>query len=308
MESNHQSFVVDAGLQSTHATSWYRNAGVSVIHIQWWSGSGKIDEMLFLNSNVELPSQWRVAFNASGTQLFNTICSQRCTRGGPALRKDPLPSFSLQVTGDQRGILTPDVTLYWQMDDGGRSRTVRVTPAIFWRAASNLQVSASTTVEDLINDTQFYRRFGSPLSDTAHYTVAHLEQATRAITARVSYAATPTLSVEWYAQPFVARGDFSNVRELDQPRAESYDRRLKPYADVAVRAAPGGVNFKQFRSNLVTRWEYRPGSVFFLVWSQGRDIFTNDPGTLALSRDARDLFALPPHNTIAVKASYWYGR
>jgi hypothetical protein len=36
--------------------------------------------------------------------------------------------------------------------------------------------------------------------------------------------------------------------------------------------------------------------------------FTDAPGALRLSRDARDLFALPARNTIAVKASYWYGR
>ncbi|MNZ75860.1 hypothetical protein D3C78_943480 [compost metagenome] len=28
-------------------------------------------------------------------------------------------------------------------------------------------------------------------------------------------------------------------------------------------------SFAQFRSNLVVRWEYIPGSEFYLVWSQG---------------------------------------
>jgi hypothetical protein len=179
---------------------------------------------------------------------------------------------------------------------------------VLLRAASNLQVGVSTTVEELINDTQFYRRFGTAVSDTTHYTVARLAQSTRSITTRLSYAATPTLSVEWYAQPFVARGQFSDVRELNLPRSSDYALRLRPYPDAAVRNAPGGVDFKQLRSNLVTRWEYRPGSVLFVVWSQGRDLFTDAPGTLALSRDARELFALPPHNTLAIKASYWYGR
>jgi hypothetical protein len=224
------------------------------------------------------------------------------------LRKSPLTSFSAQVIGDARATLAPDISGYVQMDDEGNSHTVRFTPGIVWRAASNLQVSANTIYEMLINDTQFYRRFGSATSDTAHYAVARLAQATRAVTARISYAATPAVSVEWYTQPFVARGRFSDVRELSQPRAADYESRLRPYGDTAVRNAPGGVNFKQFRSNFVTRWEYRPGSVLFVVWSQGRDLFTNDPGTLELSRDARDLFALPPRNTIAVKASYWYGR
>src|SRR5439155_1812488 len=188
------------------------------------------------------------------TQLAGTVCAQHCTRGGPAIRKDPLSSASLEVVGDARTVLAPDVVVYWQTDDGGRSRTVRLTPAILWRAASNLQVSANVVAEELINDTQFYRRFGSATSDTTHYTIARLEQSTRAITMRVSYAATPSLSVQWYAQPFLARGTFFDVRELDQPRSSDYDARFKPYVDPAVRYAPGVVNFQQFRSYLVTRW------------------------------------------------------
>jgi hypothetical protein len=249
-----------------------------------------------------------VNFNAGAQQLGRTICSQRCTRGGPALRKSPLTSLSLQLVGDPRRTFIPDVTTYWQTDDEGRSRTLRITPSVLWRAASNLQLSVNATVEELTNDTQFYFRFGSAASDTSHYTIARLAQGTRAITTRISYAATAALSVEWYAQPFVSRGQFSDVRELNVPRAADYAQRFRPYGDSAVRASPGGVNFKQFRSNFVTRWEYRPGSVLFVVWSQGRDLRTSESGALELSRDARDLFALPPRNTVAIKASYWYGR
>lgn len=307
-EANHKSWVVDGGLQSVRASSWYRNAGVQLLHIWWWSGSGQIDRMLVFNANAELPSQWTVLTSTSATQLAGSVCSQRCTRGGPALRKSPMASFSVQVIGDQRKAIVPDVAAYWQEDDEGRSHTLRVTPSILYRAASNIQVSANTSFEDLVNDTQFYRRFGTATSDTSHYTVANLRQATRAVTTRVGYAATPTLSVEWYAQPFVSRGQFSDVRELNVPRAARYEQRLRPYSDSSITSGAGGVNFQQFRSNLVTRWEYRPGSVLFVVWSQGRDLSDNSGGTLQLSRDARDLFALTPRNTIAVKASYWYGR
>jgi Domain of unknown function (DUF5916)/Carbohydrate family 9 binding domain-like len=307
-EANHRSWVVDAGLQSTHATRFYRNANVQLLHIVWWSGPGRIDDMLNLVSNVELPSQWRVQLSTGANQLGGTICSQHCTRGGPAVRKDPLTFAQVDVLGDSRHTLTPEIPIIWQSDDGGRSHTWTVTPTVLWRAASNLSVSLNAGFQELINDTQFYAAFGSPFSDTTHYTVAHLAQSTRAITTRISYAATPALSVQWYAQPFVSRGAFSNVRELNEPRAAAFALRYRPYGDTVVTGSPGGVNFQQFRSNFVTRWEYRPGSVLYVVWSQGRDIFTNEAGTLQLSRDARDLFALQPRNTIAVKASYWYGR
>ncbi|HJQ19331.1 MAG TPA: DUF5916 domain-containing protein [Gemmatimonadaceae bacterium] len=307
-EANHKSWVVDIGVQSTHATSWYRNAGLQLLHIDWWSGSGRIDEMLALTATTELPSQWRMILNAGFNQLFGTICSQRCTRGGPALRKDPLPSVGFEVIGDPRTTLAPDILVYWQQDDQGRSHTMRIAPSVLWRAATNLSITGTVVAEEVTNDTQFYERFGDAVSDTAHYTLARLRQGTRAVTMRVSYAATPSLSVQWYAQPFVSRGTFSDVRELNQARASDYALRLKPYFDTAVTSDPGGVNFQQFRSNFVTRWEYRPGSVLFLVWTQGRDLFDSNAGLLDVSRDARDLFALPPRNTIALKASYWYGR
>jgi hypothetical protein len=307
-EANQTSWTVDGGLQSTRASSWYRSAGISLIQIIWWSGPGKIEHQYSLNANLEFPSQWRLFANGAVQQLANTICSQKCTRGGPAIRKSPLVWTNLALGGDVRRSLIPEISVYAQRDDEGRSRTVRVVPGALWRAASNLQVSASVVIEEVTNDAQFYARFGSPLSDTTHYTIAKLVGGTRALTTRISYAATPSLSVEWYAQPFLAQGTYSNVRELNDPRADAYDQRFRPYADPAVTSAPGGVDFRQFRSNLVTRWEYRPGSVLFLVWSQGRDLFANQPATLNVGEDVRDLFALPPRNTIAIKASYWFGR
>lgn len=307
-EVDHTSWVLDAGLFSTKATRWYRSANVQVVRIGWWSGSGKIDDQLWLNTSVELPSQWRVTMNNQGYSLFNSICAQACTRGGPAVKKDPTYSSNLQITGDARARLAPDFFVSVQRGDGGRTRYARFTPTLIFRAASNLQVTTDVTLEELTSATQFYRRFGAAASDTSHYTVAQLEQSTRSVTTRISYAATPTLSVEWYAQPFVSKGTYSDVRELDSPRAEQFAQRYKPYFDAAVTSAPGGVDFRQFRSNLVTRWEYRPGSVVYLVWSQGRDLFANAPGTFSLSRDSRDLFALPPKNTIAIKASYWMGK
>ena len=307
-EVDHTSWVVDAGLFSTKATRWYRNASVQLVRIGWWSGSGKIDDQIWLNTTVELPSQWRVSWNNQGYALFNSICAQACTRGGPAVKKDPTYSSNVQLTGDARARLAPDVFVSVQRGDGGRTRYARVTPMLIFRAASNLQMTTDVTFEEVTNAAQFYRRFGAAASDTSHYTVARLDQSTRSVTTRISYAATPSLSVEWYAQPFVSKGTYTDVRELDSPRAERFEQRYQPYADATVTSAPGGVDFRQFRSNLVTRWEYRPGSVVYVVWSQGRDFNANAPGTFSLSRDSRDLFELTPKNTIAIKASYWMGK
>ncbi len=99
----------------------------------------------------------------------------------------------------------------------------------------------------------------------------------------------------------MSKGAYTNYRELAAPRAERYADRFQPYGGTTV----PGVNFKQFNSNVVLRWEYRPGSTLFVVWSQGRADSRPASGTRSLMGDFGDLFDLHPDNTFLVKASYW---
>ena len=68
---------------------------------------------------------------------------------------------------------------------------------------------------------------------------------------------------------------------------------------------PGGFNYKQFHSNVVFRWEYRPGSTLFVVWSQGRQGSADAEGMQNFGNDMNDLFKLRPDNSFLVKLSYW---
>jgi hypothetical protein len=63
---------------------------------------------------------------------------------------------------------------------------------------------------------------------------------------------------------------------------------------------------KQFNSNAVVRWEYRPASTLFLVWQQGRAQELGGRGTFVPGRDVRDLFGARPLNTLLLKLSYWF--
>jgi hypothetical protein len=65
---------------------------------------------------------------------------------------------------------------------------------------------------------------------------------------------------------------------------------------------------KQFRSNAVVRWEYRPGSALFLVWTQQRQGDLPFAGGDSFGGDYHGLFSLHPDNTFLVKMSYWFNR
>jgi hypothetical protein len=64
----------------------------------------------------------------------------------------------------------------------------------------------------------------------------------------------------------------------------------------------------QLRTNNVVRWEYRPGSVLFFVWTQGRDARDSNPERFDVLRGFDAVFARRPENVFLVKASYWLGR
>ena len=88
----------------------------------------------------------------------------------------------------------------------------------------------------------------------------------------------------------------------------SYDARFKPFANVD--AGDHGFNYRQFRSNAVLRYEYRPGSTLFVVWQQNRsnNLDPTDPdyqNGYQLSRDYGTAFRDHPNNTFLVRWSYW---
>lgn len=309
-----QSWSADAGIAVNRPGSVlgfpYRRSSASLGYAGDWTTDGQAASRGFtLQGTLQLPNQAQVQV-VLGQQLAGAFCTVSCTRGGPALVDAPSSTATLDLTGDPRRVVAPHVNVQWMRDDEGRSHSVGGQADVTWRVRSNLNASLAAYVADGRYESNYFGRFGAATSDTAHYLVARLEQPTRSLTARVDYTLATSLTLQWYAQAYVSRGAYNDVREVADGRATDPARRFRPFPDATVAGAPGGIDYKQLRSNTVLRWEYLPGSTLFVVWSQGRDIDADRAATPGLwpGRDLRDLFSLRPQNTIAVKASYRIAR
>jgi hypothetical protein len=120
-------------------------------------------------------------------------------------------------------------------------------------------------------------------------------------TVRGTVTFTKNLTLQLYAQPFLATVDYDNFKKLLPP--DSYE-----YVDDAVyseEVEQPDYNWVSFNSNVILRWEYRPGSTLYLVWTQARDSW-RDTGDFQFDRDLGDLFDITPSNTFLVKVSYWW--
>jgi hypothetical protein len=188
--------------------------------------------------------------------------------------------------------------------------------------------SISVTIEPQYskeNNKLQYIETGSTDNDPL-YLFGELDQETLSLTLRLNYTINPELSIEYYGQPFVSAGSYTNLNKITDPVADkfidryhvftsdeiSYDSDARTYnidtnGDGTKDYLLGNpdFNFRQFRSNLVIRWEYSPGSTIYLVWSQGRTS-TASTGLFRYGEDMGELFKGAPHNVFLLKFSYWF--
>jgi hypothetical protein len=156
------------------------------------------------------------------------------------------------------------------------------------------------------------------------YLLASIVQRTAALSLRLDYCMTPNLTLQLYARPVISSGGYSAFKRVTLPGADRYADRflvLEPGAELQLEDGAYYVdenrdgeadyafgypdfNYKAFNSNLVLRWEYRPGSTLFVVWGQTRER-VNPTGRFALGDDVDALFAKHPHDVFLIKVSRW---
>lgn len=289
-------------ISSLVPTSWYRRANAVVwMENHWTTGGLPTGSSAVVHSSAELTNFWSTAFTYNISSFGNSMCVS-CARGGPMLRVSPYHRVSVNLNGDGRKAFVPEFEARIASGDEGRTWAAMAQVGLLGRLGTRTSLEIEGSFERRSDDTQWVRNYGAVFSDTIHHTFAALAQDILGITARANVTITPALSVQLYAQPFIASGSFSDWREMVDARNKSYAGRYAPYGGGA---SPAGFNEKQFNSNAVIRWEYRPGSVFFVVWQQGR-FDSREPGTFEAGRDLRNLFFRHPDNTLLVKLSYWF--
>jgi hypothetical protein len=275
---------------------------------QDWTDNGlALQRAYATNLHITFKNNWGWHMGSTLGQLGATY-DDRSARGGPAIRQSPYVFSWLTISGDDRRVLLPSVRISSVRGDGGRSVSSTASAELDYKLSGRFSSALSVNWSRNVEDNQWYGNFTDSLGAT-HYAFAHLDQTTRSATVRLNYTFTPNVSLQTYMQPFVSNGAYSDVRQLSStPRATTYDAHFVAYGPTPVTSAPGGFDIKELQSNVVVRWEYRPGSILFLVWNEGRQGSLPAAGNTAFTSDMRDILRLHPANTFLVKLSYWLNR
>ena len=314
-------FNADIQLRDTKPHKHFRFINFGTSTQAGWNFGG-IRQYLRVNESgqITLHNFWRLS--ASGT-LHVASLSDDLTRGGPLIGTPRAYALNAQVSSRPNVPTTWTArTTYFDDEFGGwrwdASTGITVRPAPQWQASIDPSYSRSVDSRQYVAT----RNGGSTATFGQRYIFSFIERSTLSARFRLNYAVTPNFTAEGYAEPFAASGRFYDVGEL--PAARS--RVMRVYgrsAGTTITAEPNGTrtvrdgtdtfalpvldfNRLSFRSNLVLRWEYLPGSTAFLVWQQSRQDI-GAAGALINPRDLWDATRATGDNLFVAKVSYWLG-
>ena len=314
--------------QWTKPGRFYRSIFTSIGGQQQFNYDGiRNDQQAQWYGGLELPNYWNIRTFA--IHRFNTE-DDRLTRGGPVVRREGYDFWHAQVSTDPRQKAVFDVSFEGARTLEEGARTFYFGPGIALKPASSIFVQLSPSYYMDEEPAQYVDVVRDPTATAFggnRYVFSFIRTRTVSLNTRVNWTLKPDLTLQLFAQPFFASGDYRDFREFAAPRVMrklvygrdagtvTQDAATGKYTidpDGAGAAAPFTLNNPDFtvrslRGTAVMRYEYRPGSTLFFVWTQQRQ-GSAPYGDFSFRRDYGDLLNDPVDNVFLIKATYWIGR
>ncbi len=304
----------------------FRNAGLDLAAYHVWNfggvpgnkGLGSFYNATFLNYWAFWGS---VFYNPERNNLSGT-------RGGPLMRAPESFEASFHVDSDGRktiyAVLGGSVN---RAADGSRSASGDVTLVV--RPTSSLRLSFSPELSWSGEKTQWVTSVSDDEMTATYgkrYIFSDLEYRRFSVTTRIDWTITPKLTLQTFVQPLFGTGKYTGYKELARSASRDFDEygkannssveydsengeyHIDPDGSGAAESftfSNPNFNFKSLKINAVLRWEYRPGSTAYLVWTQGREDYM-DPGDFSLSRDSSSLLDAEGENIVMLKIARWF--
>ncbi len=253
-----------------------------------------------LGFRVRLQGFWNVSV---ATMLAPSRFDDRETGDGSALQRVFYAGGKAEVSSDPRRVFGGGLKGEVRFFDAGMGADLEM-PLVL-RALPQLQIELKPQFG--YNSGEQRVAWNSLLSgDPARYVFGRQLARTLGAVFKVSYAFTPRLSLQTYAQLFLAAEHYTDFREA--PRLPGSRIPIAALLPLTV-APPTDADLQQaaLNVNVVLRWEYRLGSTLFVVYSRSQLPGIVDlMGTTATLRPSaiRNVAAV---DTLLVKLSYWWG-
>jgi len=304
-----------------------RHRSLTVAKWNTWNFAGDgMGEGYFASYDMVFANYWSIDVMAhAGPSAY----TDKLTRGGPMMRSPGFTTFEAEIEGDERKPVVWSVRgEYETRPDGSWSKQGEF--GLTFRPLPTFNIEIGPEYQHEFVATQWVRAVTDPAAVEMYgrrYVFAGLDQTEVSFTTRLNLILSPRMSLQMYLQPLLSAGKYAGFKEAAKPRTDDYltygvdtgtitfDQDEGAYV---VYPGPGGTgspflipnpdfNYTSWRANTVFRWEFKPGSTLYVVWTQQREDETTD-GDLAFNADISRMMRAPGDNVFMVKMSYWFGR
>ena len=288
---------VDGEIDFMQPDPWkkLRNSVLFVFSGQQWNEDRLVfNRFLGVGTGIQFMNFWRINWNV-GRDFVRL--DDLDTRGGPPIVRPAGNFWNVNVNSDSRKRWGVGANVNGSKDtEGGWS--VNIGPNLRLQPSPRLQTNVSASYQPGRDVAQWITNTDVDGDGAVDYVYGRLRRNVLSLTGRTTYAFSRDMTLEVYLQPFVAVGDYEDIRKLARP--SSFE-----FTPAALTDNPD-FNRKSVRGNVVLRWEYIRGSTMYLVWQSSRSD-SSRPGVFSPLRDLGTAFTAGGTNAFMVKMNYWLG-
>lgn len=272
-----------------------------------------LENELSFNAEVSGMSGWYLSVQ---TEVEMSRLDTRALRGGPALRLPVrIPTWVYMESPGGRGTQL-SLSTGCDVQPAGGATYYEIQPGIIHRFGDRLRADFKVGFGHGEQDHQYAAQRETPAG--MRYLLGRMDQKSLWAQLRMQANFSPTLSLTYFAGPYASTGRFDQFKAVVRPRADAIDDRFA--AIDATRSGNGyaarwgaeafqfddpDFDWRELNSNLVLKWEFRPGSTLYAVWSQHRSDASRR-GAFSYGDEYRQLLSAHPDDTFLVKMSYWF--
>lgn len=297
----------------------FRNFNVGITHLLSYNyGMIFSYQSTIINTSFLFRNFWNIT---TATELNSDFYSNSTMRGGPIIKLPGNISQNIVVASDPKKMVSGSFGILSAFGYNNAASSFKTQSAVILRLTNGLNIRLEHELVKSMNEMQYVT---TAESTEKRYIFATAHQYTNRLSMRVNYNITPDLSLQYYGQPFISSVDYSDYKMVTKPRADQYEERFLKYlpdqidfnskrSGYTIDENTDGIpdyefkkpDFKMldFISNLVVKWEYKPGSTLFLVWSQSRK-FEGLTDNASFGQNLHNLSTIFPGNNFIIKFSY----
>jgi hypothetical protein len=321
-ESDFKSNETEVVLRKTDPWGPFRFAGINLTQKNVWNFGGKPTNNGVALRFRSLTIKRRFEMDLKETYNWNTVDSRRL-RGGPDMRYNSNFQTNVAFSTDRAK------KVVFKLNYDGRhfldqeTSYNEIRPSMIFRLGNHFLVTGQLNYAWNKDDLQYVNTIATSGSgvDNSAYIMGRMKQETYGLTLNLQMNITPDFSIQYYGSPFTSVAKYDKFKVSADTRSHNFTERFSEFKNNEISYNAGNYtvdrdgntmsfkdpnfSFNEFRSNLVARWEFLPGSTMHFVWENRRsnrdDVYYPGWGS-NLDR----IFGLSATNTFMMKINYWF--